>query len=147
MKRILIDADKCDGCGNCSVACMQAHRLDGTVYDLDLTDPRFESRNKILLDSMKKYIPLFCRHCDSPGCVEACMSGAMVKDLETSYVLYDADKCAQCFMCVMNCPFGVLKPDRLSGTYVVKCDFCNGRDEGPGCVKMCPTKSIYVQEV
>ena len=26
MKRIFIDYEKCDGCKNCSVACMQAHR-------------------------------------------------------------------------------------------------------------------------
>ena len=39
MKRIMIDYQKCDGCKNCSIACMQAHReTQGTVYDLDLTD-------------------------------------------------------------------------------------------------------------
>ena len=45
MKRIMIDAAKCDGCKSCSIACMQAHRADdGTVYDLDLTDIRNESQ-------------------------------------------------------------------------------------------------------
>ena len=49
MKRIMIDAEKCDGCRNCEVACMQAHRNDtGTIYDLDLTDIRNESRNHIV---------------------------------------------------------------------------------------------------
>ena len=39
MKRIMIDAAKCDGCKSCSIACMQAHRKDeGNVYTLDLTD-------------------------------------------------------------------------------------------------------------
>ena len=147
MKRILINADKCAGCKNCAVACMQAHRGDGNVYTLNLTDTQFESRNKILLDSKKKYKPLFCRHCANPGCAEACMSGAMVKDFETGIVRYDKDKCAKCFMCVMNCPFGVLKPDRATGTYVVKCDFCEGLEGGPSCVKMCPTNAIYVEEV
>ena len=37
MKRIFIDAAKCDGCKNCTIACMQAHRADeGTVYTLNL---------------------------------------------------------------------------------------------------------------
>ena len=46
MRRIMIDASKCDGCKNCTIACMQAHReTPGTVYDLDLTDIRNESRN------------------------------------------------------------------------------------------------------
>ena len=148
MKRIMIEADKCDGCKNCSIACMQSHRSDssGTVYDLDFTDPINESRNTILIDSNKKYKPLFCRHCEQPECVMACMSGAMSKDSATGHVMYDVDKCGACFMCVMSCPYGVLKPDRATKTYVVKCDFCVENNEDPNCVKMCPTKAIYVKE-
>ena len=60
MKRIMIDEKKCDGCKNCSAACMQAHRKEpGTIYDLDLTDPANESRNFILKDSQGNYKPLF----------------------------------------------------------------------------------------
>ena len=56
MKRIMIEPEKCDGCKNCSIACMQAHReTAGTVYDLDLTDPRNESRNEILKDAQGHY--------------------------------------------------------------------------------------------
>ena len=114
MKRIMIDAQKCDGCKNCSAACMQAHRkTDGTIYDLDLTDPANESRNYILKDGSGNYRPIFCRHCDDPECVKSCMSGALYKDPESGHVFYDENRCGSCFMCVMNCPFGVLKPDRL----------------------------------
>ena len=46
MRRIIVEYEKCDGCKNCSAACMQAHRkTPGTIYDLDLTDPENESRN------------------------------------------------------------------------------------------------------
>ena len=48
MKRIWIDAGKCDGCLNCTLACMNAHRADkGSIYDLDLADPSNEGRNFI----------------------------------------------------------------------------------------------------
>ena len=147
MKRIIIDIDKCDGCKNCAIACMQAHTPGSTLYNLDLTDPKLESRNEILLDSNKKYIPLFCRHCDKPDCVGVCMSGAMEKDQGRGHVRYNADQCGKCFMCVMNCPFGVLKPDRATHSYVVKCDFCIDDNEDPNCVKMCPGKAIHVEEV
>lgn len=149
MKRILIEADKCDGCKNCSIACMQAHRPDGsgTVYDLDLTDPANESRNAILLNREKRYIPLFCRHCDKPECVASCMSGALTKDPVTGHVRYNADQCGACFMCVMNCPYGVPKPDRATRMAVIKCDFCIGDNEEPNCVKSCPKKAIYIEEV
>jgi len=75
------------------------------------------------------------------------MSGAMEKNPESGYVRYDVEKCGQCFMCVMNCAYGVIKPDRATGTYVVKCDFCLEHDEEPNCAKMCPTKALYVEEV
>ena len=43
MRRIIVEYEKCDGCKNCSAACMQAHRkTPGTIYDLDLTDPENE---------------------------------------------------------------------------------------------------------
>jgi len=149
MKRIMINADNCKGCKNCSIACMQAHRESdsGSFYDLDLTDPANESRNMILLNAQNKYIPLFCRHCDQPKCVSSCMSGALVKDLETGLVRYDKEKCGSCFMCVMNCPYGVLKPDKATQTEVIRCDFCAKNGEDPSCVKVCRSEAIYVREV
>ena len=47
---------------------MQAHRNDtGTIYDLDLTDIRNESRNHIVRMEDGSYKPIFCRHCDYAG--------------------------------------------------------------------------------
>lgn len=145
MKRIIIEAEKCSGCKNCAVACMKAHVPDGVGFSL--SNPQFESRNTILLDGKKNFKPLFCRHCDKPACVATCMSGAMTKNPVTGLVQYDREKCGQCFMCVMNCRFGVLKPDSATGTYVVKCDFCVDDANGPNCVRTCIKKAIHVEEV
>ncbi len=149
MKRIFIDADKCDGCKNCSLACMNAHRKDKVddIYSLNLSDPENESRNFIRTDENGAYKPIFCRHCDKPQCVASCMSGALQKDPETGHVTYDEKRCAACYMCVMNCPFGLPKPDRASRTRVIKCDFCQDSGGEPSCVKACPKKAIWVQEV
>ena len=148
MKRIFIDVEKCDGCKNCSVACMQAHRSDsGDVYTLNLNDAENESRNFIFLDEKGRYVPIFCRHCAKPECIMSCMSGAIAKDEASGHVLYDEEKCGSCFMCVMNCPYGVLKPDRKTRNKVIKCDFCKHDPEGPNCVRMCVKKAIYVKEV
>ena len=164
MKRIIIDLDKCDGCKNCSIACMQAHRelstdlqgevsgAGGSVYDLDLTDPKNEARHRIVSDGKGGYVPVFCRHCAVPDCVLACMSGALKKDSATGHVQYDEKRCGNCFMCVMSCPYGNIKPDKVSRTKILKCDFCKGRNgpddnEDPNCVKSCPKKAIHVEEV
>ena len=139
MKRIWIDACKCDGCLNCTLACMNAHRADkGSIYDLDLADPSNEGGT---------YRPVFCRHCDEPECVNSCMSGALSKNPETGIVEYDERRCAGCFMCVMNCPFGVLKPDSATKSRIIKCDFCKDSGSEPSCVKACPKKAIWVEEV
>lgn len=144
MKRIMIDKDKCDGCMNCSVACMVEHNDKGkSIYKLDLEDARNESRNHIVYNKSKGYVPIFCRHCDEPECVYTCMSGAMTKDRETEIVSYDEKKCASCFMCVMSCPYGILKADDSTNKVVVKCDMCGGR-EIPRCVDSCPKGAIYL---
>ena len=156
MKRIIIDRDKCDGCKNCSIACMQAHRADegvSTVYYLDLLDPKNEARHTITSNRNGGYIPVFCRHCAVPECVGACMSGALKKDGVTGHVQYDEKRCGACFMCVMSCPYGNIKPDKVSLTKILKCDFCKNAQgaaddkEEPNCVKLCPRKAIHVEEI
>lgn len=152
MKRIIIDKDKCDGCKNCSIACMQAHRENKagcktSFYDLDLLDPKNEARHAIVNDGSGGYVPVFCRHCALPDCVGACMSGALKKDSSSGHIQYDEKRCGQCFMCVMSCPYGNIKPDKASRTKIVKCDFCKDDNEDPNCVKSCPVKAIHVEEI
>lgn len=149
MRKIAIDYTKCDGCKSCSVACMNAHRQDGdtNIYTLDLLDPKNESRNTIKNIKDLGYKPIFCRHCQEPMCAISCMSGSLVKDEESGFVTYDEDRCAACYMCVMNCPFGVIKPDEVDRVKVIKCDFCKNHDHEPSCVKACPKDAIWVEEV
>jgi len=148
MKRIMINADNCKGCKNCSIACMNAHNDNSnSLYTLNLSNSANESRNLILRSSENKFVPLFCRHCEHPECVSSCMSGALEKDSDTGIVKYDKDKCAACFMCVMNCSYGVLKPDRATKAMVIRCDFCEQNGNEPSCVKVCRSEAIYVGEV
>ena len=148
MKRIFIDPAKCDGCKNCTLACMESHRQDGGkgLYTLDLTAPANQSRNFIVADGKGGYAPIFCRHCDVPDCAGACMSGALKKNMENGLVEYDKEKCAACYMCVMSCRYGVpaISPDRKR---IIKCDFCAHLEEGPACVRACPKQAIEVREV
>ncbi len=75
------------------------------------------------------------------------MSGALSKDPETGHVKYDESKCGACYMCVMNCPYGVLKADTAERVKIIRCDFCDEKEDGPSCVASCPKKAIYVEEV
>lgn len=149
MKRIIIDAEKCVGCKNCTIACIRAHQTsaDVTVYNVDMENIANEARHAIKLNWKQSFKPVFCMHCDAPECVLACMSGAMTKDEESGRVMYNADRCAGCFMCVMSCPYGVPRPDKNTKTVVIKCDLCYHDEEGPNCVRSCPTKAITLVEV
>ena len=73
------------------------------------------------------------------------------KDEKTGYVTYDKEHCAHCFMCVMACPYGVLKPDAIYHYEVMKCDMCVHRSEdgsaNPMCVEKCPMHAITLVEV
>ena len=129
----------------CLYECPQGDK--GSIYDLDLADPSNEGRNFIHRQPDGTYRPVFCRHCDEPECVNSCMSGALSKNPETGIVEYDERRCAGCFMCVMNCPFGVLKPDSATKSRIIKCDFCKDSGSEPSCVKACPKKAIWVEEV
>lgn len=147
MKRIMIDAEKCDGCLNCTFACMHANRKqEGTVYDLRMTDQENPARNRIAKIG-DAYYPLFCRHCDEPDCINVCMSGALKKNPDTGLVEYDEQQCCGCYMCVMGCRYGHPRQS-FDLKKVIRCNFCKDTEEKePRCVAACPKEAIYVGEV
>jgi len=139
MKRIEIDREKCIGCLTCVCACMVSHQ-----------EP--DARNRVVIDSKNKPAPIFCRHCDKPECTFTCMTGAMRKNTENGHVEYDQERCASCYMCIMACPYGVLKADSLSHQVIMKCDFCRSYllclesgDGNPFCVEKCPMGAITLE--
>lgn len=146
MKRILINTEYCQGCRNCQLACMAGHAAAKSVLDLDLEDRSNQARNFIETGPGGGPVPILCRHCDEPACVTACMSGALTKNSDTGTVDHDPEKCAGCWMCVMSCPFGIIRPDIREGKVAVKCDFCSGR-AFPRCVEACPTGALTLIEV
>lgn len=137
MKRIKIDRKKCIGCLTCVTACIVSHES-------------CDARNRVTIDSKTKPAPIFCRHCDKPECVYTCMTGAMSKDRETGLVQYDKERCASCYMCIMACPYGVLKSDRIEYKEIMKCNMCVHRTENnepkPMCVEKCPMGAITLEE-
>lgn len=145
MHRILINKDLCTGCKNCVLACMLKHDSDNNIYTLDLENIDNDSRGHIELDKDNKPVPIICRHCDDPECMLTCMSGAMYKEKDSGIVLYDEKKCGSCYMCVMSCPYGVLKPDDRNKQVILKCDLCKD-EEYPRCVANCPSGAIELQK-
>ncbi|MBC7334569.1 MAG: 4Fe-4S dicluster domain-containing protein, partial [Actinobacteria bacterium] len=82
-----------------------------------------------------------CRHCEDAPCMEACISGAMRKNENTGVVVCDEDKCVGCWMCIMVCPYGVIKRSISERKVASKCDLCIDEDI-PVCVKNCPNEAL-----
>jgi carbon-monoxide dehydrogenase iron sulfur subunit len=135
----IVDRSKCKGCRNCELACLAKHVGGACTRDAHSAgwEGTKRSRNSVQLDERGLPGPQFCRHCDEPACVEACMTGAMSKESD-GRVAYDAEKCAGCYMCVMSCPYDIARPALSGDRRLSKCDGCPDRDT-PACVAACPS--------
>jgi Fe-S-cluster-containing hydrogenase component 2 len=71
-------------------------------------------------------------------CVDSCPKGAIGRNRKTGAVVVDEEKCSGCGLCVLSCPLGILKVDRVTHV-AIKCDLCGG---DPECVKRCPEKAL-----
>src|ERR1043166_2227318 len=89
---LLYDATKCIGCKSCSVACKEANDLpaDGTEFGGGLYDAptSLNERTKSVIQLVRDegqaaFVKKQCMHCVDPGCVTACMRGALRSDEHT----------------------------------------------------------------
>ena len=162
MKRILIKLDKCIGCRSCELACATEHASPQDLAMLTPKERRLSARMRVRCGSIEivndqegkpvfgqsrtkipkgKAYPIHCRHCDEPKCVEACMSGALMKQ-DDGAIRHDGKGCVRCWMCIMACPYGAILIDP-KGKSILKCDLCPGR-ETPACVEACKTGALVV---
>ena len=153
---LLYDATKCIGCKSCSVACKEANDLpaDGTEFGGGLYDAptSLNERTKSVIqlvhdEGQSAYVKKQCMHCVDPGCVTACMLGAMSKDPVTGVVSWDGKTCIGCRYCQQGCPFNVAKFEWENSLKpkIVKCELCRHRlakGQQPACAEVCPRGAI-----
>lgn len=136
---VLVDLDKCTGCGKCVEACKA--RI-GTLYET--RDKTFSPTTLTATTwlSLRNYGGVWtlyrCFHCYSAVCALVCPVDAHIVT-DTGAVVIQTDKCIGCGRCAEVCCYGVPKPgpDRRYR----KCDLCLDRitkGQVPACVEACP---------
>ncbi|MFQ5789461.1 MAG: 4Fe-4S dicluster domain-containing protein [Acidobacteriota bacterium] len=118
---MVIDLQKCVGCGACAIACKtenntsdrvngQTHNWADYIFTMKGTFPHVEYAT----------IPVLCNHCSKAPCVEACpvTPKAMYKT-EDGITMHNDERCIGCQACQEACPYSALNVDEESAAYSV----------------------------
>ncbi len=143
MKNLYYIFKKCVGCKTCELSCALAHSQSGEL-SAALKEVKLSLPRTAVFGARGENYPVSCRHCKDPKCVSACMAKALTCDAATGMVLHDENRCVGCWMCVMVCPYGAIRPN-LKIKLPLRCDRCKDKDQ-PACAKACPTRAILWEE-
>ncbi len=146
---LVIDLESCVRCGHCAWACADVHGQSRIVRRGDKMVARVDADKK---NPQSLLLPNSCQHCENPSCMIDCPTGAIGRDPGGEVFIREA-LCTGCGACAKACPWDNIsmaqRPDAAprpaGGAYpdvAVKCELCRGY-EGPACVQVCPTGSIF----
>ena len=152
---LLVDAEKCQGCASCMLACSLVH--DGVE---SLSSSRIQIMQNPFAPFPDDLTMAQCRQCVDPPCADVCPTGALAPNPKYGNIrMVDKEKCIGCGSCFDACPYApsrvTLMADEAFGGEEKsrKCDLCantpyhwdaagGGPDGKQACVAVCPVVAI-----
>lgn len=108
---MVIDIDKCTGCGACTVSC----QIENNVAPVQDASDKLRALSWMVvykLENGKKfpeheiaYLPRPCMQCGNPSCSTVCPVVATTKDEEGGIVSQIYPRCIGCRYCMAACPY------------------------------------------
>jgi len=107
---MVIDIDKCTGCGVCVSACQKENNIPPGQDPAD----RMRSLNWLFIYDLSKapggkpeaaFLPRPCMQCGKPSCVSVCPVIATDKNEEGGIVSQIYPRCFGCRYCMASCPY------------------------------------------
>lgn len=100
---MVIDLQKCTGCGACTVACKNENNVPDGIFWANKISRTVGKFPNVRYD----YMPTLCNHCEKAPCVKVCPTTAMHK-AEGGITMHDPTKCIGCRYCMTACPYNVI---------------------------------------
>ena len=147
---LLIDLERCTGCGTCTIACKVEHGIEvGSGIRVETVGGAHPDTPLGTYPNLRMhYLPIPCMHCEHVPCRDACLVDAIHRR-DDGIVLLDIGRCTGCEECIPACPYGALFFDQ-DKKIAHKCDLCFQRLSagfGPFCVLCCPEEAIQYGDI
>lgn len=127
---MVIDLQKCVGCGACGIGCKTENNTQdrGKGQTFNWADFIFKTEGKFP-EVRFTALPVLCNHCTDAPCVKACpVTPKAMHKHENGITMHNQARCIGCRQCQEACPYSVQDVDKVKAAYSV-ISFNDERDE------------------